>query len=146
VGGARTYRGLVGTAEISGGLQASQNELGMHTILGTRPPSEPYSLGALTPPTPSPYSRDRDQSRERITLYIFFSFAECIHNHTPRIAPRKRVRALRGADRRLHQPFKFLEVCVDAMRGILAQGMFCHNADRSRSRIVCERQAHLCPV
>jgi hypothetical protein len=51
VGGARTYRGLVGTAEISGGLQASQNELGMHTILGTRPPSEPYSLGALTPPT-----------------------------------------------------------------------------------------------
>ena len=73
MGGARTYRGLVGTAEISGGFQASQNELGMHTVLGTRSPNEPYSLGALTPPTRSPYARDGDQSRERTTLFEDFN-------------------------------------------------------------------------
>lgn len=51
VGGGRTYRGEVDTAEISGGLQASQSKLGMHTILNTQSPFCTYSPGALTPPT-----------------------------------------------------------------------------------------------
>ena len=51
VGGGRTYRGEVDTAEISGGFQASQYKLGMHTILNTQSPFCTYSPGALTPPT-----------------------------------------------------------------------------------------------
>jgi len=51
VGGGRTYRGEVDTAEISGGFQASQYELGMHTTLNTQSPFCTYSPGALTPPT-----------------------------------------------------------------------------------------------
>ncbi len=51
VGGGRTYRGEVDTAEISGGFQASQYKLGMHTILNTQSPFSTYSLGALSPPT-----------------------------------------------------------------------------------------------
>ena len=50
VGGGRTYRGEVDTAEISGGFQASQYELGMHTTLNTQSPFCTYSPGALTPP------------------------------------------------------------------------------------------------
>lgn len=51
VGGGRTYRGEVDTAEISGGFQASQYKLGMHTTLNTQSPFCTYSPGALTPPT-----------------------------------------------------------------------------------------------
>ena len=74
VGGARTYRGLVGTTEILGGLQASQYELGMHTILSARFPYEPYSLGALTPPTWSTYARIPIQSREVPCTLVEFNF------------------------------------------------------------------------
>ena len=74
MGGARTYRGSAGTAEILGGLQASQYELGMHTILSARFPYEPYSLGALTPPTWSTYARIPIQSREVHCTLVDFNF------------------------------------------------------------------------
>ena len=86
VGGARTYPGLAGTAEISEGLQASQYELGMHTILSARFPYEPYSLGALTPPTWSTYARIPIQSREVQCILVDFNFknsqARIIHHRT----------------------------------------------------------------
>jgi len=59
VGGGRTYRGEVDTAEISGGFQASQYKLGMHTTLNTQSPflyifprgvnsPHPVTIGLLT--------------------------------------------------------------------------------------------------
>lgn len=65
VGGGRTYRGEVDTAETSGGLQASRSKPGMHTVLSTRSPFCTYSPGGVNSPhqrtigLPAPVSQER---------------------------------------------------------------------------------------